>query len=71
VLYAEHLDGAGKGLFSASCENDLEGVVAKCKWGDYRPDSCLSGWVKVKNPAYSQLAGRREQFTRFRKLSVR
>jgi len=29
VLYADHVDGAGRALFALVCERDLEGIVAK------------------------------------------
>jgi hypothetical protein len=44
--------------------------VAKYKWGAYAPDPGSSSWVKIKNPAYSQAAGRHEQFTRYRRLAL-
>jgi bifunctional non-homologous end joining protein LigD len=64
ILYADQIDGRGMELFRAACHQDLECIVAKYKWGGYRPDPTLSSWVKIKNPAYSQAAGRHEQFTR-------
>ncbi len=40
----------------------MEGIVAKRKDGLYMPDGRKSTWIKVKNPGYSQLKGRRELF---------
>ena len=64
ILYADQIDGRGMELFRAACHQDLECIGAKYTWGGYRPDPTLSSWVKIKNPAYSQAAGRHEQFTR-------
>ena len=58
-------------LFEAACEADLEGVVAKWKWGVYQTDTDATSWAKIKNPAYSQSKGRHEQFTTFRRLTLR
>jgi hypothetical protein len=56
-LYADHIEQNGIDLFRVACERDLEGVVAKWKLGAYG-QSC---W-KIRNPNYSQYAGRRELF---------
>jgi bifunctional non-homologous end joining protein LigD len=66
ILYADHIDGKGAELYQAACQSDLEGIVAKYKWGAYCPDPGSSSWIKIKNPSYSQAAGRHEQFTRYR-----
>ena len=58
------------GLYRAACLSDLEGIVAKYKWGAYWPDPGSSSWVKIKNPAYTQAVGRHEQFTRYRRFSL-
>jgi ATP-dependent DNA ligase len=66
-----YLDGDGRPQFYSllrrrgrfprvSCEQDLEGVVAKLKVGLYTPDATT--WVKIRNPQYSQMEGRRELF---------
>jgi hypothetical protein len=39
-------------LFEEICNNDLEGIVAKRKHGIYKSNSI--GWLKIKNPKYSQ-----------------
>jgi len=70
ILYADHIDGKGAELYRAACHSDLEGIVAKYKWGAYRPDPDSSSWIKIKNPAYPQAAGRHEQFTRYLRLAV-
>lgn len=69
VLYTDHEDRHGTGLYGAVCAMDLEGIVAKWKHGAYLEDENSTSWVKIKNPAYSQAVGRHEQFTRFRRLA--
>jgi bifunctional non-homologous end joining protein LigD len=64
LLYAQHIDGAGKQFFAEICARDLEGVVAKRKAGLYREDR--PDWLKLKNPTYSQAEGRHELLTRGR-----
>jgi ATP-dependent DNA ligase len=44
-------------MFEEICARDLEGIVAKRKLGIYKDDG--SGWLKIKNRAYSQAEGRR------------
>src|SRR5581483_8404071 len=62
VLYSEHIDTRGRQLFDFACEHDLEGIVAKWKFGSYLPNSTATTWIKVKNPNYTQAEGRGEQF---------
>jgi bifunctional non-homologous end joining protein LigD len=38
LLFAQHVEGAGKELFAEICRRDLEGIVAKRKTGVYRED---------------------------------
>ena len=64
LLYAQHIDGAGKQFFAEICAHDLEGIVAKRKLGIYKDDA--PGWLKLKNPTYSQAEGRHELLTRGR-----
>jgi bifunctional non-homologous end joining protein LigD len=64
LLYLDHLEGQGSGLFQKACELDLEGIVAKWKAGKYIADNRRSSWVKIKNPTYSQLQDREELFQR-------
>ena len=61
LLYAQHVEGAGKEFFNEICRNDLEGVVAKRKMGTYREDR--PDWLKIKNRTYSQAEGRHELLT--------
>jgi bifunctional non-homologous end joining protein LigD len=64
LLYLDHVEENGCGLFQKACEWDLEGVVAKWKQGQYIADNRRSSWVKIKNPRYSQLQGREDLFER-------
>jgi bifunctional non-homologous end joining protein LigD len=57
LLYASHIERSGLELFRLTCEQDLEGIVAKLKHGRYG-----EGWFKIRNPVYSQYEGRRELF---------
>jgi bifunctional non-homologous end joining protein LigD len=63
VLYCHHIDERGEELFKLACERDLEGIVAKHKFSPYSTAEGTS-WVKIKNPAYSQVLGRDELFDR-------
>lgn len=59
--------GTGVKLFRAACDLDLEGIVAKRKTSIYDGGEVRSSaWVKIKNPAYGQLKGRRELFEQSR-----
>jgi bifunctional non-homologous end joining protein LigD len=65
LLYCDHIDGDGEGLFRLACENDLEGIVAKQKADPYLPEH--AAWLKIRNQQYSQWAtGREELFERER-----
>jgi bifunctional non-homologous end joining protein LigD len=62
LLYAQHVDRAGKQFFAEICRRDLEGIVAKRKMGIYKDDG--NTWLKIKNRSYSQAEGRHELLTR-------
>jgi bifunctional non-homologous end joining protein LigD len=64
LLYCDHIDGDGEGLFRLACEHDLEGIVAKRKADPYLPEHAT--WLKIRNQDYSQWAGREELFERER-----
>jgi bifunctional non-homologous end joining protein LigD len=49
----------GRMLFTVVQQHDLEGIVAKRKDDAYTPSA---RWIKIKNPKYSQVAGRGELF---------
>ena len=61
LLYAQHIEQHGKDFFAEVCARDLEGIVAKRKHGIYKDDQ--TGWLKLKNPTYSQAEGRQELLT--------
>jgi bifunctional non-homologous end joining protein LigD len=62
LLYMSHLDSGGTRFFKLVCKENLEGIVCKPKTSPY-PFT----WIKVKNPAYTDAAGRGEWFNRPRK----
>jgi bifunctional non-homologous end joining protein LigD len=64
IIYAQHVEREGKLLFEEICNNDLEGIVAKRKHSIYKSNG--TGWLKIKNPKYSQAKGRHELFERQR-----
>jgi len=53
-------------LLQRVCELDLEGIVAKQKFGPYVTDREHSTWFKILNRGYSQMQGREELFDRER-----
>jgi bifunctional non-homologous end joining protein LigD len=65
LLYCDHIEGDGEGLFRLACEHDLEGIVAKHKSGLYLPQGDTT-WFKIRNRGYSQWVGREELFERER-----
>lgn len=66
LLYVDHLERRGCGLYHAACERDLEGIVGKWAKGRYHTDGVQTSWIKMKNPNYSHATGRRELFERWR-----
>jgi hypothetical protein len=66
LRYTEHVDGSGTALFQRVCELDLEGIVAKQKFGPYVTEREHSTWFKILNREYSQKNGREELFERER-----
>ena len=68
LLYCDHIDTDGEGLFRLACENDLEGIVAKRKLDPYLPEH--ASWLKVRNQNYSQWVGREELFERERSTDM-
>ena len=64
LLYCDHIEHDGAGLFRVACENDIEGIVAKRKSDPYLIEHAT--WLKIRNQAYSQWAGREELFERER-----
>ncbi len=64
LLYCDHIDQDGEGMFRLACEHDLEGIVAKRKPDPYLPEH--ASWLKIRNQNYSQWVGREELFERER-----
>ena len=60
LIYAQHIDTQGTGFFEEICARDLEGIVCKRKRSIYKSNG--TGWLKVKNPDYSQAKGRHDLF---------
>src|SRR5438552_9246611 len=67
LKYTEYIEGCGAALFQRVCEMDLEGIVAKQKFGPYVTDREQSTWYKILNREYSQKDGREELFERERR----
>jgi bifunctional non-homologous end joining protein LigD len=59
VICGKYVKGRGVDLYNEVCHRNLEGIVAKRKNGTY---STVSGWLKIKNPSYSQSEQRHELF---------
>jgi ATP-dependent DNA ligase len=66
IQYVDYVDSEGIPLFEQICRLDLEGIVAKQKHAPYVTDREQSPWYKIRNPRYSQWAGREELFDRER-----
>jgi bifunctional non-homologous end joining protein LigD len=63
VICGKYVEGRGIDLFNEVCQRNLEGVVAKRKTGTY---ATVSGWLKIKNPNYTQSERRNELFDSFK-----
>src|ERR1700731_1709827 len=63
VICGKYVEERGVDLFKEVCERNLEGVVAKRKTGTY---ATVSGWLKIKNPNYTQSERRHELFESFK-----
>ena len=55
--YADHSEEILTEFFRLTCDRDLEGIVAKKKWGSYG-----EAWFKIRNPKCSQYEGRHDLF---------
>ena len=62
MQYVEHIEEHGTALFQRVCKMDLEGIVAKHAYGPYVTERERTTWFKIRNPQYSQMAGREELF---------
>jgi bifunctional non-homologous end joining protein LigD len=60
LLFCDHVEHDGEGLFNLACESDLEGIVAKRKFDPYLEPHAR--WLKIRNQHYSQWIGREELF---------
>jgi ATP-dependent DNA ligase len=63
VISGKYVEGRGVDLFNEVCQRNLEGLVAKRKTGTY---ATVSGWLKIKNPLYTQSERRHELFDSFK-----
>jgi bifunctional non-homologous end joining protein LigD len=63
VIVGKYVGGRGVDLFNEVVRLNLEGVVAKRKTGTY---ATVSGWLKIKNPLYTQSERRHELFDSFK-----
>jgi bifunctional non-homologous end joining protein LigD len=68
VICGKYVEERGVDLYNEVCERNLEGVVAKRKSGTY---STVSGWLKIKNPNYTQSERRHELFDAFKTKTMR
>lgn len=64
IMFCDHVERDGEGLFRLACENDLEGIVAKRKFDPYLPGQ--ASWLKIRNTSYSQWENRQDLFERER-----
>jgi ATP-dependent DNA ligase len=62
VICGKYVEGRGVDLFNEVVRRNLEGVVAKRKTGMY---ATISGWLKIKNPNYTQSERRHKLFDSF------
>src|SRR5438105_2798033 len=53
----EYIEGCGMALFQRVCELDLEGIVAKQKFGPYVTEREQSTWFKILNRKYCKKDG--------------
>jgi ATP-dependent DNA ligase len=68
VICGKYVEERGIALFNEVCQRNLEGVVAKRKSGVY---AAVSGWLKIKNPNYTQSEQRHELFESFKAKRLR
>ena len=54
LKYTEYIDGCGTALFQRVCELDLEGIVAKQKFGNYVTEREQSTWFKILNRIFAE-----------------
>jgi bifunctional non-homologous end joining protein LigD len=61
LLYASFIEKNGIAFFEEICRQDLEGIVAKWKYGTYKADG-QPRWVKIKHRDYTQAKDRWKLF---------
>jgi hypothetical protein len=62
LLYVDHLHARGSTLFHAACKRDLEEIIGTWRNGRDETDEISTCRVKIRNPTYLQMTGRRELF---------
>jgi len=67
VICGKYVESRGVDLFNEVVRRNLEGVVAKRKTGKY---ATVSGWLKIKNPNYTQSERRHELFDAFKEIAA-
>lgn len=67
VICGKYVEARGVDLFNEVVRRNLEGVVAKRKTGTY---ATVSGWLKIKNPNYTQTDRRHELFDSFKEKAA-
>jgi bifunctional non-homologous end joining protein LigD len=60
LRYLDAVKERGTDLYRVACARDLEGIVAKWTPGVYQADGRGTSWLKINNPEYSQIVGRRD-----------
>jgi hypothetical protein len=63
VICGKYVEGRGVHLFNEVVRRNLEGGLAKRNTGTY---ATVSGWLKIKNPNYTQSERRYELFESFK-----
>jgi bifunctional non-homologous end joining protein LigD len=71
VLYLDHIHERGVDLFREACRARSRGHRRQVGGRTYQADSRGTSWLKIKNPEYSQIDGRRELFEARRDMSRR
>ena len=56
TLYVDHVEEHGTDLFRPACDRDLEGIVAKYRYGLSTSLREQSRWAKIKNSARASLS---------------
>lgn len=64
LQYVDYVESEGEHLFKLVCDRDLEGIVAKNRQSRYAVEDGNPAWVKIRNPRYTQMAGKDEMFER-------